>query len=216
MVENFTYAKVVDHFYWGVKVDDLSLGNTSLDIYATDTMDLVSVIDTGTSLIYIDKGTYRKMLAEFKALGITCKLNHRFYYCKAKKDKFPPFKATIAGKQMEIPGEDYLFYAGEPDTYYILIVPINIGGYFKRLALFGDIFMRRYYTIFNEDDMTIGFAKAQLDRKIIEETAELTIIKDDDDWYIHLSRKLVALTLVFISIAIVYYYGGSTKPNSSD
>ncbi len=98
MVENFTYAKVVDHFYWGVKVDDLTLGNTSLDIYATDTMNLVSVIDTGTSLIYIDKGTYRKMLAQFKALGITCKLNRRFYYCIAKKDKFPPFKATIAGK----------------------------------------------------------------------------------------------------------------------
>ena len=58
MVENFTYAKVVDDFYWGVKVDAITMGNTSLDIYAGNTMDLVGIIDSGTSLIYLDLGTY--------------------------------------------------------------------------------------------------------------------------------------------------------------
>ncbi len=176
MVENFTYAKVVDNFYWGVKVDQITIGNTSLDIYSKNTMDLVGVIDSGTSLIYLDLGTYQKMLAQFKALGITCKLNVRFYYCMSKtttgkKAHFPPLIITIAGKEMEIPAEDYLYPAGDKklkisDKYYILIVPINMG-YFKRLALFGDLFMRRYYTLFNEDDMTIGFAKAQRDINVL-------------------------------------------------
>ena len=71
----------------------------------------------------------------------------------------PSFGVRINNKYMDIPAKD--FVVGYKGKLYMLILPMNMRvGY--RLCILGDLFMRRYYTIFNEDDMTIGFAKAKI------------------------------------------------------
>ena len=62
MAENFTYANVSGTgWYWVVDVDGISAGSQDLQIYRwqnKSSYPVKALIDSGTSLIYLDGQTY--------------------------------------------------------------------------------------------------------------------------------------------------------------
>ena len=80
----------------------------------------------------------------------------------------------------------------------------------KRLAILGDMFMRRYYTVFNEDKKTIGFAKAKIfsdfdpliDPKIF---VSKNFVSNSNEGFTILTKYLVGFFAIFLVLIVVKY-----------
>ena len=70
--------------------------------------------------------------------------------------KFPKFTFRISGFDMVLNPRQYIikYY----NTCLIKISKINFGDH--NMAILGMMFMKQYYTLFDQDAKTIGFAKA--------------------------------------------------------
>ena len=66
MTEDFTYANVTDEHYWAVDVEDVYSNFQGLNVNAGYTKKVKALIDSGTSLIYLDQITFDKFFMSIK------------------------------------------------------------------------------------------------------------------------------------------------------
>ncbi|CAB9514815.1 Pepsin A [Seminavis robusta] len=119
-----------------------------------------ALIDSGTSLIGGPADLVDKIAAHVGAIPDETGQNY-FLDC-ATMDHVPDVSFWIDGKDYVIPGEDLVFPVQDGNCLFAMF-PMNIGPAARGLNpdwILGDIFMRKYYTVFNYVDRTIGFAPA--------------------------------------------------------
>ncbi|XP_017119317.1 cathepsin D isoform X2 [Drosophila elegans] len=92
-----------------------------------------AILDTGTSLVLIPQETYDNLL---KALS--AKLEDGYNVLTCKKETMPDINIAIGGK-----------------ICVLAIAPIKMSFW-----VLGDVFLRRYYTVYDATDKRIGLAKA--------------------------------------------------------
>ncbi len=93
-IGKLTYYKVIDEFYWTVKLDDIRLGRRSLGLCPTGCK---AIVDTGTSLI---TGPTRDMKSLLKEINVDV-------FCK-NYDFSDPLVFVIDGDEYTLNASDYI------------------------------------------------------------------------------------------------------------
>lgn len=128
--------------YWQV--------NTSYSVNSAQSTDVVSVIDSGTTLIIMSSSdpVYKELVSATSGLS-----------CEEVRQSGPALNMFIGGAEgtFVITGGDYAFDLGGGTCIGVIGAP---AGELPFGALFGDVFMRVVYSVFDLEHKTISFAYA--------------------------------------------------------
>ncbi|KAI1430889.1 aspartic peptidase domain-containing protein [Xylaria sp. CBS 124048] len=136
--------------YWEVDFNSITFGDSTADLENTGV-----ILDTGTSLIALPSD-----LAELlnKELGAKKSFNGQYTIDCAARDKLPDISFKLSGYDFAISANDYILEISGNciSTFMGMDFPAPVGP----LAILGDAFLRRWYSIYDVGKGTVGLAKA--------------------------------------------------------
>ncbi|RYP71831.1 hypothetical protein DL770_008069 [Monosporascus sp. CRB-9-2] len=137
--------------YWEVDFDSISFGNETAELDNTGV-----ILDTGTSLIALPSD-----LAELlnKEIGAKKSYNGQYTVECSVRDKLPDVTFTLSGYDFAISPYDYILEVQGSciSTFMGMDFPAPVGP----LAILGDAFLRKWYSIYDLGKGTVGLAKAK-------------------------------------------------------
>jgi hypothetical protein len=139
--------------YWQITLDKVVAG----DFEKTSSDKITAIVDSGTSLLTGPKADIAKIAA---AVGATPNIVGEYTIDCKKLDEIPDVVFTIGGVEYTIPGKKTVIQAQGTCLFAFMGMDFPAPG---PQWILGDVFMREYYTVFNYNDKTIGFAKAKKD-----------------------------------------------------
>jgi hypothetical protein len=143
-----SYVPVTKREYWqialgGVKVSTASIANATVP----------AIVDSGTSFIMGPTAEVDKIA---KAVNATATSDGN--YIIGCHSSGPAISFSLSGNQYAIEKADYTFDGGDGNCY------LPFQGWDQNAWILGDVFMRKYYTVFDYGTATtgprVGFAKA--------------------------------------------------------
>jgi len=146
-----TYAPVRRKAYWEVELNKISFGGDELELENTG-----AAIDTGTSLIALPTD-----IAEMLNTQIGAKRNWNGQYTVdcSKVPELPDLTFYFGGEPYPLKATEYILNV--QGTCLSAFTPLNInlpnGG---SIWIIGDVFLRRYYTVYDLGRDAVGFAEA--------------------------------------------------------
>ncbi|XP_054266869.1 lysosomal aspartic protease-like [Macrosteles quadrilineatus] len=146
----FTYTPVIDQSYWLIKVDGLIVDSTPF------TTAFAATPDSGTSLIL---GPSDVMTALNTAMGAQYDRGSGLYIVNCNSlSSMPVVSFNISGTFLNLNPADYVIVIEQSNER------VCISGFAGSLDLplfvLGDVFMRKYYTVFDMGQNQVGFALA--------------------------------------------------------
>merc|ERR1712072_862462 len=137
--------------YWEVSLDAMKFGGT-----AVISSPQKAIIDSGTSLLAGPKDT---VAALAKQVGATSLMGKEYVIDCSKKASLPNLEVTLGGKAFTLSPDDYvLSVSGQCLFAFIgLDVPPPRGP----LWIMGDVFMRKYYCVFDYGNKKMRIAPAK-------------------------------------------------------
>jgi len=153
---DFTYVPVTVPGYWQFDVDGLSVGGTS---YSST---FKAIADTGTSLLSVPKADVKNLVKMIP--GLTPVVGTGEYTADCSKiGSMPTLSFTIGGKTFELDGSDYIIKETQAGVTECLlgIMGIDVPPPRGPLWILGDVFLRKYYTVFDYGKSRLGFAVAK-------------------------------------------------------
>jgi len=145
-----TYVPVRQKAYWEVELEKVAFGEDELELENTG-----AAIDTGTSLIALPSDIAEMLNAQ---IGATKSWNGQYTVDCAKIPDFPDFTFTFGGQPFALKGSDYILDVS--GTCMSTFTPMDINVPWGSLWIVGDVFLRRYYTVYDHGRDAIGFALA--------------------------------------------------------
>lgn len=136
--------------YWEVDFDAISFGDATAELDKTGV-----ILDTGTSLIALPS-TLADLLN--KEMGAKKGYNGQYTVECEKRDSLPDVTFTLSGHKFTISAYDYILEVSGSciSTFMGMDFPEPVGP----LAILGDAFLRRYYSIYDLGAGTVGLATA--------------------------------------------------------
>ncbi|KAF1805331.1 aspartic peptidase domain-containing protein [Mucor lusitanicus] len=149
-----TYTPVVGDLYWQVEMTGASFGSYSL---ASRYM----IMDTGTTLLLVSPKEAEMMHAQIQGArynndgtySIPCHL----------KGALPELVINIEGRKLAVSSNDYVLVPSDGDASMCLSGISGQNTNKPKHWIMGDVFFKAYYTVFDQEKMRIGFAKARID-----------------------------------------------------
>jgi hypothetical protein len=135
--------------YWRINIDAISVGGTDY----TTSRTRVAIVDSGTSLLTGPTSAVKEIGA---ALNATENRLTGEYFVDCDAD-IPSMTVTIDGTDYELEGSDLILESG--DECLLLIMGLDLTGTGVDWIL-GDVFMRKYYSVFDYENERVGFALA--------------------------------------------------------
>ncbi|KAI2635684.1 Asp-domain-containing protein [Hypomontagnella submonticulosa] len=136
--------------YWEVDFDSISFGDETAELENTGV-----ILDTGTSLIALPSD-----LAELlnKEIGAKKSFNGQYTVDCSVRDSLPDISFKLSGYDFAIGPYDYILEVQGSciSTFMGMDFPAPVGP----LAILGDAFLRRWYSIYDLGKGTVGLAKA--------------------------------------------------------
>uniref|UniRef100_A0A8D8XML9 Lysosomal aspartic protease n=1 Tax=Cacopsylla melanoneura TaxID=428564 RepID=A0A8D8XML9_9HEMI len=151
---DISYAPVSRKGYWQFKVDAI---NMKENVYCSNCQ---AIADTGTSLIV---GPTEVIAEVNKLIGSTSVINGaNIVSCDQMKD-MPNVDIVVAGKSFTLTPDDYVLKITEAGHTLCLsgFAGMDIPPPNGPLWILGDIFIGKYYTIFDMDQNQVGFAQVK-------------------------------------------------------
>ena len=146
-----TYAPVRRRGYWEVSLNKIAFGDEELELKSTG-----AAIDTGTSLIAMPTD-----VAEIlnKEIGAQRSWSGQYTLNCDNVDKLPTLTFYFDGKPYAINGSDYVLNLQGTcvSAFMGMDMPAPIGP----LWIIGDVFLRRFYTVYDLERDAVGFAPAK-------------------------------------------------------
>ncbi|TGJ81865.1 hypothetical protein E0Z10_g6883 [Xylaria hypoxylon] len=137
--------------YWEVDLDSISFGDESAELENTGV-----ILDTGTSLIALPTD-----LAELlnKEMGAKKGYNGQYSIDCSARDSLPDISFKLSGYDFSITAYDYILEVSGSciSTFMGMDFPAPVGP----LAILGDAFLRKWYSIYDVGKGTVGLAKAK-------------------------------------------------------
>merc|ERR1712166_485955 len=128
-----SYFPVSRAKYWQISVDSFSVGNLTK---------VEAILDTGTSLLVVPPAV---MTAFGTKVGATSIAGGKEWTIDCSKiPSLPSLDIMIGGKVFPLEGKDYILQVSREGLSLIL----------------GDIFLRKYYTVFDLGNTRVGLATA--------------------------------------------------------
>jgi hypothetical protein len=142
---DFSWLPVLDTGFWQVRLDDLVLGEQRLQVCQSNCS---AIVDTGTSLLAGPIGIVNVLLDRLKVES-DCSNYH----------SLPDLGFVLAGRNFILKPEDYVDKHGPTDCSVSLMSQETEPGE-GSVFILGDPFLRKYYSVYKQDSMQIGFALA--------------------------------------------------------
>ncbi|ODQ64190.1 aspartyl proteinase [Nadsonia fulvescens var. elongata DSM 6958] len=148
---DITWLPVRRKAYWEVSFDAITLGGETAELESTG-----AAIDTGTSLIALPSS-----LAEIlnSQIGATKGWSGQYTVECDTRDSLPDLTFTLGGYNFTIGPHDYILEMSGScvSAFTGMDFPAPIGP----LAIIGDAFLRKYYSIYDLGKDAVGLAKAK-------------------------------------------------------
>jgi len=151
---NFTYAPVSREAYWQFKMDGAEINGTDLCPGGCEV-----IADTGTSLIALpseDSKTFNTLI------GATPLPTGQWIVDCDSIPTLPQISFSIAGRKFVLNGEDYVLQISQMGQkmclsgFFGMDIPPPAGP----IWILGDVFLRRYYSVYDFGNSRVGFADA--------------------------------------------------------
>ena len=144
------YAPVRRRGYWEVALNKVGFGDEELELPRTG-----AAIDTGTSLIAMPSA-----VAEIlnKQIGAKRSWTGQYSLDCSRIPSLPSLTFYLDNKPYTLEGKDYILNIQNTciSSFMGMDLPEPVGP----LWIIGDVFLRKFYTVYNLDKNAVGFAKA--------------------------------------------------------
>lgn len=137
--------------YWEVDLDAITFGDSTAELDNTGV-----ILDTGTSLIALPS-TIAELLN--KEIGAKKSYNGQYTVECDTRDKLPDLTFTLSGHDFTIGPYDYILEVQGSciSAFMGMDFPEPVGP----LAILGDAFLRRWYSVYDVGSNSVGLAKAK-------------------------------------------------------
>jgi saccharopepsin len=137
--------------YWEVNLDAITFGKDTAELDSTGV-----ILDTGTSLIALPT-TIAELLN--KEIGAKKGFNGQYTVECDKRDSLPDMSFTLSGYNFTIGPNDYILEVQGSciSSFMGMDFPEPVGP----LAILGDAFLRRWYSVYDLGNNAVGLAKAK-------------------------------------------------------
>ncbi|KAI0650814.1 aspartic peptidase A1 [Trametes meyenii] len=146
------YVPVRRKAYWEVELEKVALGDDDLELENTG-----AAIDTGTSLIALPTDMAEMLNTQ---IGAKKSWNGQYTVDCAKVPDLPDLTLTFNGKPYVLKGTDYVLEVQGTCMSSFTGIDINLPGG-GSLWIVGDVFLRKYYTVYDLGRDAVGFALAK-------------------------------------------------------
>jgi cathepsin D len=149
-----TYIPLNHETYWQVSLGGVTLNGKTVSSAPN------AVLDTGTSLL---AGPTADVTAIAKAVGATPFVNGEYTIDCSKVPGLPQIIFNLNGNKFALAGSDYILTISQGGVSICLFgmmgidMPPSVGP----IWILGDVFIRRYYTVFDWGNKQIGLAEAK-------------------------------------------------------
>ncbi|EKM80080.1 hypothetical protein AGABI1DRAFT_113304 [Agaricus bisporus var. burnettii JB137-S8] len=144
------YVPIRQKAYWEVQLDKISLGGEELELENTG-----AAIDTGTSLIALPSDMAEMLNTQ---IGAKKSWNGQYTIDCAKVASLPELTFHFGGRAFPLKGEDYVLNVQGSCISSFTGLDINLP--WGSLWIIGDVFLRRYYTVYDLGRDAVGFAES--------------------------------------------------------
>ena len=140
--------------YWTIP-----LINISMDQKSITPVSYLAIIDTGTSLLMAPQEDAFEVMLKISRKG-QCYQSYGFLVCDCgvtqSLEDYPEISFSLGFQGEFVLGpKDYFWKSGQ--YCQLLLAPIPSGNFW----IMGDVFLRKYYTIFDMENYRVGFAEAK-------------------------------------------------------
>lgn len=148
---DITYIPLRRKAYWEVDLDAITFGDATAEIENTGV-----ILDTGTSLIALPS-TMAELLN--KEIGAKKSFNGQYTVECDKRDSLPDLTFTLTGHNFTISAFDYILEVQGSciSAFMGMDIPEPAGP----LAILGDAFLRKWYSIYDLKKNAVGIAKSK-------------------------------------------------------
>jgi hypothetical protein len=129
---------LISETYWQVSLDGMTFGSSSI------TSSAKAIIDSGTSLL---AGPKEAVAALAKQAGAQSLAGKEYIIDCSKKSSLPDLKVTLGGKDFTLSADDYVLEVSGQCLFAFM--GIDVPPPHGPLWIMGDIFMRKYYCVFD-------------------------------------------------------------------
>jgi len=152
--------------YWQVSLDAMSFGGQAVISSAQK-----AIIDSGTSLL---AGPKEQVAALAQKVGATSVAGKEYVVDCAKKASLPALSVTLGGHEFTLTADDYLLQVSGQCLF--AFTGIDVPPPHGPLWIMGDVFMRKYYCVFDYGNKRMRIAPvAQKTSVVAEDEAELLV-----------------------------------------
>ncbi|KAJ8086655.1 aspartic proteinase precursor [Marasmius tenuissimus] len=148
---DLTYIPVRRKAYWEVELEEVAFGDESVELENTG-----AAIDTGTSLIALPSDMAEMLNAQ---IGATKTWNGQYTVDCSKVPSLPDLTFKFGGKPFPIKATDYILEVQGTCISSFTGLDIQMPGG-ASLWIIGDVFLRKYYTVYDLGRNAVGFAEA--------------------------------------------------------
>jgi hypothetical protein len=149
----FTWLPVDNRYYWQTTLRDVLVGDHALGLCPREGCRIV--VDTGTSLVTGPRDDMERLFQQLR-VEIHC----------ANLAALPNLTFHLGDAFFTLTPRDYMMVARDPFSGELRsckagLMPLDVPPPRGPLWILGDLFVRRFYTVFDRDRERIGFARAR-------------------------------------------------------